>query len=686
MHRRSRLLMPACWLTLAICLAPVAVGAEQLTQGPHRLTAGEHGIGRYVADQSFVDLDGKSHKLSEFGPRHVVLAMTSTSCPLSKKYLPTLVDLAQSYSSRGVAFVLVNPIAVDKRAEMQTAKSSLAGKASYVFDEHGQLAAALGAKTTTDVIVLDPSRTVVYHGAVDDQYGIGYAHDAPKQRLLADALDDLLAGRQPEIAATDAPGCKLDLDPAKTATQVTYHNRISRIVQRHCVECHREGGVGPFALNSYDDVIGHAPMIAEVLKRGIMPPWFATPASEGHVSPWANDRSLASVEKADLLAWVGGSRPVGDPADAPRPQAFAEGWQIGKPDAVFQFPAPVHVKATGTMPYQNVTVKSEIDEDKWVQAIEIRPGARQVVHHVLVFVRGGEAGNNPSAEEADEGRSGYWGIYVPGTSTLVYPEGYAKRLPKGATFRFQMHYTPNGTAADDVTQIGLIYAKQPPKHEVRVAGVVNTRLRIPPGEGNHREVATLRVPVDVEVLAFLPHMHLRGKAARYEVSGKDHASELLLDIPRYDFNWQLLYRYAEPLPLKAGDMLTFTSWFDNSDKNPANPDPTKTVRWGPQTYDEMQLGYVEYIVPGVGTETATGAGRPRGIPAFSRETLLSLMDADNDGAISKEEFNERAKNNSRFKDSPQLLDIVFRTLDADRNGKVEAAELDKLRDLILQRQ
>jgi hypothetical protein len=227
-----------------------------------------------------------------------------------------------------------------------------------------------------------------------------------------------------------------------------------------------------------------------------------------------------------------------------------------------------------------------------------------------------------------------------------------------------------------------VFAKQPPRHEVRVAGVVNSRLKIPPGEENHREVATLRIPTDVEVLAFLPHMHLRGKAARYEVTGKDGQPQVLLDIPRYDFNWQLLYRYAEPLSLKTGDTLTFTSWFDNSEQNPANPDPTKTVRWGPQTYDEMQLGYVEYIVPGAAADLAS---RPRGIPAFTREAILNLMDADGDGAISHEELKQRAQANSRFRDNPGLLDLVFKSLDADSNGKLQQAELDKLRELILKR-
>ena len=246
---------------------------------------------------------------------------------------------------------------------------------------------------------------------------------------------------------------------AVVATELTYHNRISRIVQQHCIECHREGGVAPFALDTYEDLVAHAGMVEQVVERGIMPPWFAAQAKPdgetGEVyTPWANDRSLAEAEKQELLAWIAGGKPEGDRRDAPQPRQFVEDWLIGEPDAVFQFSEPVPVKVTGVMPYQYVTVETNPPEDQWVQAIEVQPGER--------------------------------GVYVPGNSTLVYPDGFAKRLPKAAKLRFQMHYTPNGTATTDRTRIGLIWAKQPQQHEVRVAGIVNTRIRIPPGADNHR--------------------------------------------------------------------------------------------------------------------------------------------------------------------------------------------------------
>ncbi|MCU0708188.1 MAG: redoxin family protein, partial [Pirellula sp.] len=568
-------------------------------QGPKLLTPGEHGIGRFVPDINFTLLDGTTRKLhGDSKSGLTVIAMTSTSCPLSKKYLPTLVDIHRDFSPRGVRFILVNCVATDKEEEMKTAAARFTSGVEYTFDEDSQFANHLGATSTTDVFVLDRSHTVVYHGAIDDQYGFGYSIDAPRYTYLRDALEASMEQRSVLVSATAAPGCLLETKPSSlVASDVTYHNQISRLLQRHCVECHREGGVGPFALDTYEDAVAHAPMIREVVDRGIMPPWFAAADGKHSVSPWINDRSLSSSEKQQLFAWLDNKTPAGDPKQSPAPRSFADGWLIGKPDAVFEFAKPVRVKATGTMPYQNVVVDTHLEKDEWVRAIEVRPGNPSVVHHVLVFIQAADEEDGPRDDAADE-RSGYWGIYVPGNSTLVYPEGYAKRIPKGARLRFQMHYTPNGTATEDRTRIGLVFAKEEPKHEVRVAGVVNAGFRIPPGADNHQVVASIKsVPTDIQILAFLPHMHLRGKAARYDlISGSE--TRTMLDIPRYDFNWQLLYRYAEPVSVKAGDTLRFTAWYDNSSNNPANPDPNKEVKWGPQTQDEMHLGYVEYIVPG----------------------------------------------------------------------------------------
>jgi len=591
-----------------------------LRQGPQPLRPGDHGVGRRLSDAAFTDLAGESHQLASFAKqRAIVIAMTSTSCPLSQKYLPTLAKLAESYSKREVTWILVNPLATDKIGEMQLAARSLGGKALYIPDPDRSLARAVGALTTTDVIVLDAARTVVYHGAIDDQYGQGYALDNPRHRYLADALEELLAGRQPQVAATGALGCVLDTEPKPGVDQpVTYHNRISRIVQANCVECHRDGGVAPFSLTTPEDVEAHAPMIKQVVEQGIMPPWFAAPRGEPQdTSPddqpslWANDRSLADDDKTDLLAWIAGGKPLGEASDAPQPRSFASGWSIGKPDAVFEFPDAVPVKATGIIPYQSVLLDTNLAQDKWVQAIEIQPGDRQVVHHMLVYVQPAGRKQSSKIEDLLDEVGGFWGVYVPGNSTLIYPPGFAKRLPKGCKLRCQVHYTTNGTATTDRSRIGVIYAKQPPQHEVHVVGVTNLRLSIPAGAGNHREEASLRIPCDIQVLSFLPHMHARATACRYRIVGEDDKSRALLDIPRYDFNWQLLYRYFEPQPVLGGESIKFTVWYDNSERNPANPDPTQTVHWGRQLSDEMHLGYVEYFIPGLkpGEEVQIVAGQ-----------------------------------------------------------------------------
>jgi redoxin/copper type II ascorbate-dependent monooxygenase-like protein/EF hand domain-containing protein len=586
---------------------PVKLPSTAVRQRPRPLKAGDHGVGRMVADASFTDLAGASYKLSSFSKqRAVVLAMTSTSCPLSKRYLPTLSNLASSNSQRGITWVLVNPIATDRSDDIQAAARSVEGNAIYVRDRDGALAKAVGALTTTDVIVLDASRTVVFHGAIDDQYGFGYALDAPKHSYLADALDAILANKQPRVAATEAPGCTLDSPDQFSEREVlTYHNRISRIVQTNCVECHREGGVAPFALTTHADVAAHAAMIKQVVQSGTMPPWFAAShEAEEERKPkspslWANDRSLAVAEKKDLFAWVDGGKQEGDERDAPQSLSFPKGWLIGTPDAVFEFPEPVPVKATGTMPYQNIVIETNLEEDKWVQAIEVQPGNRSVVHHMMVFLLSTEKERASASEEMADERSGFWAIYVPGNSTLIYPEGFAKGLPKGANLRCQVHYTTTGTATTDLSRVGVIYAKQPPQHEVRVVGIGNPRMAIPPGAENHREDGSLRLPFDIQVLSFLPHMHLRAKACRYKVVSPSGETRTLLDIPRYDFNWQLLYRYSQPQEFSRGDSIKFTAWYDNSANNPANPDPTQTVRWGKQTNDEMHLGYVEYFIPGL---------------------------------------------------------------------------------------
>ena len=569
-------------------------------EGPKVLKAAERGVGRLVPDLSFTDIHGQSGKLSDFkSSKALVIACTSTSCPLTKKYAPSLARLESEFAAKGVEFLFVNPTASDSLNSIKSVVKDNGFTGRYVHDRDGKLAAALGAQTTTEVFVLDAARTLMFRGAVDDQYGLGYSLDTPRHNYLKDALTAVLSGKAPQFAATTAPGCALEVKPAVSLTKdITYHNRISRLIQNNCLECHRTGGVAPFSLATYEDAKAHAGMIGKQVARGAMPPWFAAPAQTDEPSHWSNDRSLTASDKADLFAWLASDKPLGNPADAPLVRTFPTDWQIGQPDLVVQLPRPVQIKATGVMPYQTLTAETTLTEDKWVQAYEVQPTAREVVHHVIIKVheRGAKALGGNEGNAADE-REGFFAVYVPGNNHATFPAGFAKKIPAGATVSFQIHYTPNGKATTDQMKLGLVFAKEPPRHVIHVTGLVNAAFSIPPGAASHEVTTGIRLPFDATLLSFMPHMHVRGKAARYEATLPDGTKRLLLDVPRYDFNWQLHYQFAEPVTLPRGTTLTFTAWYDNSAHNPANPDPAKSVRWGPQTYDEMMLGYVEYYVP-----------------------------------------------------------------------------------------
>lgn len=570
-----------------------------LKEQPQVLKPTEHGVGHLVPDITLKNEKGESVTLSAgLRDKGLVLALFSANCPISNKLGPELARIASLCATSGVGFALVNTVPDEKVEDIAKFLATHQIKASVLSDGAGApLLHALAATTTTEVFLLDAARTLVYRGAVNDQYGLGYAKDKATKNHLRDALASLLAGEAIQIAATTAPGCALDLPKTGgtvASTQVTYHGQVARIMQNACIECHRADGLGPFSLETMADVIENAGMIKKQVARGAMPPWFAAKAVDETESPWKNDCSLSARDKADLLAWIDSDRPAGDAKDAPLPRKFAGSWTIGTPDAIFQLPKPFAIKAEGTMPYQHAEVETSFPEDRWVQAYEIMPTAPTVVHHVIVRVH--EKGSKVD-RNSDEGREGYWAAYVPGNTHRVMLDGFAKRLPAGATISFQIHYTPNGRAVEDQLKIGLRFAKEPPHTEVRVAAVAHPKINIPAGAANHVEVRQQGVPTDMLFSAFMAHMHVRGKSFKYEVTYPDGKSETLLHIPRYDFNWQLAYDYRQPKFIPRGSVLKITATFDNSAGNPANPDPTKNVRWGSQTYDEMMIGYIEHYVP-----------------------------------------------------------------------------------------
>ena len=400
--------------------------------------------------------------------------------------------------------------------------------------------------------------------------------------MLALALVFGLAGA---VVADDGP----------QADAPTYHEDVAPILQKRCQVCHREGEIGPFPLRTYEDAIGYSEMIGEVVDTRRMPPWHADPS----VGEFSNSRRLSDAERHTILDWVAAGSPQGDPETDPPPVEFSDpqvGWAIGEPDAVFSMPQPFHVPAIGTVEYQYYDLPTSFGEDKWISAMEVRIGAREAVHHVLVFVRYPK-GSGLKSPKVNGGLEGYFASALPGDLVQPFPEGTAKFLPKGSTLRFQIHYTTNGEEHVDLTKMAIKFADptQQPIRRLRTLALSEMVFKIPPGASKHVIRAGIGIKQDSMLIALTPHMHLRGKSFRYVVRYPDGTFEPLLQLPRWDFNWQNTYRLAKPKFLPKGSRVVGIAVYDNSAENPANPDPTSFVHFGEQTWNEMMIGYLDLV-------------------------------------------------------------------------------------------
>ncbi len=378
----------------------------------------------------------------------------------------------------------------------------------------------------------------------------------------------------------------------------TFTRDVAPIVFNNCVVCHRPGEVAPMSLLGYKEVRPWAKAIREAVLNRRMPPWGADP----HYGDFSNNRRLSQKDIDTIAAWVEGGAKEGDPKDLPRLPKFVEGWNIGTPDIVFTIPEVVDIPADGVMPYKDFAIPTNFTEDKYIQAAELRIGNRSVVHHAVVNVQ--EPGRGPRAEgravtaQEDLFRWQEHRLvgYAPGGGPLLMPPGLAKVVKKGSVLMFNMHYTPNGTPAKDRTSLGLVFAKAPVEKRLITAIVGTHNFEIPPGDANHEIKASYVFKEDIHIESVHPHMHARGKDFLYTLVYPDGTSKVLAWVPRYDFNWQMSYVFKEPVAAPKGSRLECVAHHDNSAKNKYNPDPTQLVRYGPQTWDEMMSGYIEYTI------------------------------------------------------------------------------------------
>ena len=398
---------------------------------------------------------------------------------------------------------------------------------------------------------------------------------------------------------------------AWSADSPEFHKDIEPVLQAHCQICHRPGEIGPMPLLSYNDARPWAKAMKNAVLTKQMPPWQA----QAGVQHYRNDRSLTQEQINMIAAWADAGAPEGNPKDAPAPRRFEQGWNIGKPDLVIEMPEAYKIPAKGTVEYTYIILPSNFKEDRWVQAFEVRPGNRSVMHHAVLYARmpgskwlseypkgvpfvpeprpGTKKRSSDGDRSAEGSLADEWLVgYVPGIQPYVSPEGSAYLVKAGADFVLQGHYTTNGSAAEDQTRIGFVFAKEAPKKRNFMMQVVNTDFVIPPGAADFKDSGSITLASDVQVLSASPHMHVRGKAMDLRAEYPTGEKEYLLKVPRYDFNWQLIYELDKPKLLPRGTKLFADATFDNSANNRANPDPTSEVHWGDQSWEEMLLGLV----------------------------------------------------------------------------------------------
>lgn len=608
-----------------------------------------------IAPFSAQDYRGKEFQLDELQDwKLVVVAFLGVECPLAKLYSVRLQEIAKAYADRGVAVIGIDSNRQDAPTEMASFVRRHNLEFPFLVDGSCKLADEFGATRTPEVFVLDANRVVRYRGRIDDQYQPGVVRDKADHQDLRAAIDELLEGKPVTVASTQALGCLIGRPrEPNEKSEVTWSNQVSRIFQKRCQECHRDGDIGPFALMDYHEAAGWGDMIAEVVRQKRMPPWHANPEF-GH---FGNDRTLSEDDRNTILAWVDNGCPEGNPSDLPEPRVFTTGWQLSKePDAVFAmsetpFDIPADAGEKGVK-YQNFTIDPHFEEDKWVIGAEVQPGNRAIVHHIIVYML------PPGAQ--DRRQEVFLAAYVPGLRTRAIPDGAAKRIPKGSQLRFQVHYTPNGTPQQDLSRVGFLYTDPSQvTDEIITTEAANVRFALQPNERNQEVTArSSKASRDFTLLSMSPHMHLRGQAFRFELEKPDGSREVLLDVPNYDFNWQTSYQLAEPMTIPAGGRIHCVALFDNSEQNLANPDPARTVYWGDQSWEEMMIGYFDIMVPKE-ERTATAPISP----SLRAQGLLARLDKDDDGRLSREEVKGR-----------KLLESFFDRIDSDKDGHLNAEE------------
>ena len=604
-----------------------------------------------------LDQEGDAHELYyDTDASAIVIMVQGNGCPIVRNVLTDYKALRDQYQDRGVNFLMLNSNLQDNRASIKKEADEWAIDFPILVDETQLIGESLNLVRTAEVLIIDPNGwQVVYRGPLNDRLDYERQRNEANEHYARDALDAMLSGEGQaiKVAQREGIGCLINFaNKNQQHASISYSDTIAPLLQQNCVVCHQEGGIGPWAMTDYNMVRGFAPMMREVLRTKRMPPWHADP----HIGAFKDDRSLTNTEMQTLVHWIEAGAPRGD---GPDPLALADNlaidWPLGEPDLIIDLPA-TEVPATGVVDYTFPVVKNPLDRDVWVIAAALVPGDRNVVHHILV----GSTESEDVSGQAEQGFENYLHGYAPGNASAKMPDGTGVFVKAGGHYQFQMHYTPYGKATVDESKLGLYFADEPPANFLRQTVAINPTIKIPANDGAHQEQAYIEFDKDALLYSLVPHSHYRGRASNFELRYPDGTSEIILSVPNYDFNWQRTYHFEEPLAMPAGTLLIHRTVYDNSTLNPANPDPSREVPWGLQSWDEMLYGAVQYA-----WADETSAAPIHDKQLSQTYQFIGFMDKNMDGKLVWSELPQRMKK--------QLVQ-GFKAVDKNGDGGLDAEE------------
>ena len=612
--------------------------------------------------ENFVLLDqhGDAHNLYYHRDKSaVVIMIQGNGCPIVRNALTDYKALRDTYADQGVHFMMLNANLQDQRSTILAEAEKFGIDMPILHDETQLIGESLNLVRTAEVLVIDPKNwQIVYRGPINDRQVYERQKAEASNHYAAEAIANVLANQPVTVANRDTMGCLINFAQRNADhEQISYTDTIAPILQEKCVVCHTEGGLGPWAMSSYEMVRGFAPMMREVIRTKRMPPWHADP----HIGVWKNDKSLSIEQTQILVHWIEAGAPRGEGEDPLKDLAIAQvEWPLGEPDLILDIPEYT-IPASGVVDYKFPRLANPLDQGVWVKAATVIPGNREVVHHILA----GSIDATTAQAKRDSGVFDNYLIgYAPGNESNLFPQDTGVYIAPGGEYTFQLHYTPIGREVVDNSRIGLYFHDEQPGNFYRQSVVIDPTIQIPPNQPRHAEVAYYEFDKPALLHDLVPHSHYRGVASKFELIGPDGSRETVLSVPNYDFNWQRTYTFAEPMRIEPGSRLVHTTWYDNSAANPGNPDPNRTVPWGLQSWDEMLYGAFSYTLV---DETSEAPILDKALADTTQ--MVGFLDKDMDGKLSWQELPARIK---------RRLVQGFKMVDSNADGGLDIQELYSL--------